>query len=499
MGKFQFGRNAWLRTLTDEQITTIHKHALNILEESGVCFHSEQALRILEEAGAIVDYASKTARLGEKMVIDAINMTPESFFLHNRFNEPVAEIGGNHVHFDPGSATIRFLEADGKTIRPTLGSDLIKIAQVTEAMKNISLCSTALTPSDIPEILGDCFRVYILLKNSTKPFIGGAFSADGVKLIHEFLSIGAGGSEQLKKRPRMVLDVCPTAPLQWSGIACANILDASRLGIPIEFISVPMIGASAPATLAGCVVLHTVETLSGITLAQTVSPGIPIVYGGAPMYFDMRYLTTSLNSIETNLIGTSYAQMAKYYGIPTHTYAALSDAKAVDAQAGLETAMSGVIALLSGINIISGPGVMDFCNTFSLEKLVIDNEICGMAKRYAKGILFTNETLAVDLIKEINHTGDYINTAHTRAWFKKEPYLPSKIIDRKMYGMWSDDGSKNTFELAKEVVADILETKPVKKLDPEIEKALDEIWERALGAAFDSKECCLRQQGARSQ
>ena len=484
MAKFQFGQDAWLKTLTDEQVKTIHEHALNILEETGVRFQSLEALQLLEKIGAKVDYEKEVARFGRDLVEDAIRTTPESFTLYNRYKEPVAEIGGNNVYFDPGSATIRFLESDGKTARPTVGSDLEKIAQVTEALDSIALVSTALTPSDIPEMVGDGFRVYALLKNSTKPFVGGAFSSEGVGLIHELLAIAAGGPEELKKYPRMVLDICSTAPLKWSEIACQNIFDAARLGLPIEYISVPMIGASSPATIAGCVLQHTVENLSGLVLAQAVSPGTPVVYGGAPMAFDMRHSTTSLNAIETNLISTAYAQMAKYYGLPTHTYAALADSKAIDAQSGLETAMSGVLALLSGINIISGPGTMDFCNTISLEKLVIDNEICAMAQRYARGIEFSDETLAADLIKEINYSGgDFLSTKHTRKWFKKEAYIPPKVVDKKRFGTWTEEGEKDTFALAKEVVADILENKPVPKLDPVIEKALDEAWARALAAA----------------
>jgi len=483
MGKFKFGQDALLKALTDEQIAEVHGHALNILEETGVYFQSQEALSLLEKIGAKVDYETSTVRFSKELVEDAILKTPESFTLYNRYKEPVAEIGGNNVYFDPGSATIQFLESDGKTTHQTVSQDLAKIAQVTESMQHIALASSALTPSDVPEMIGDACRIYMLLKNSTKPFIAGTFSAEGVGLIHQLLSVAAGGSEELKKYPRMILDICSTSPLKWSEIACANIFDAVRAGIPIEYISVPMIGASSPATIAGCVVQHTVETLSGIVFAQAVSPGTPIVYGGAPMYFDMRYSTTSLNSIETNLISTAYAQMAKYYGIPTHTYAALSDSKSVDTQAGLETAMSGLLALLSGINIISGPGAMDFCNTFSLEKLVIDNDICGMAKRYARGIEFSEETLAVDLIKEINHTGDYLATKHTRKWFKKEPFMPSKVIDRRRFGLWQEEGAKDTFALAKEVVDDILKNKPVPALDPEIEKALDEVWNLALFAA----------------
>ena len=480
MGKFTFDNNAMLKVLTIENIKTIHKNALHILEHTGVHFWSSSVLDILEETGLTVDRTTNIVRFKPEVVIKAIESAPECFTLYNRFLEPWVNVGGDEVSFDVGSATIRMLESDGCTLRPTTSEDLQKIAQVTEFLDNIRLVSTALTPHDIPEFLGDSYRVYSLLKNSTKPFIAGAFSTKGVNLIHEYLSIAAGSSENAKKYPRILLDVCPTSPLRWCEIGCANLLDATRLDIPIQTISVPMIGASAPATLAGCVLLHTVETLSGIALVQTIKPGHPMVYGSAPMYFDMKNMTTSLNSVETSLIGTAVAQMGKYYGMPTHTYAALSDAKLVDTQAGLESAISGLISQLAGINIISGPGLLEFGNIFSLEKLVIDNEICGMANRYARGIEVNEETLAADLIDKIGHEGDYLGTRHTVKWIKKEPYIPSKLIDRRVLGSWQADGSKDTFALAQEIVSDILKNKPVPKLDPNCEAALDKAYETAL-------------------
>ena len=236
-----------------------------------------------------------------------------------------------------------------------------------------------------------------------------------------------------------------------------------------------MPGAVAPATLAGCLLVHTVETLSGIVLAQCVNPGTPVVYGGAPMYFDMRQSTTSLNSIETSLINTGYAQMGKYYGIPTHTYAGLSDSKLIDAQAGLESAMSATTALLAGINVISGVGVMEFCNTFSLEKLVIDNEICGMALRYDRGIDFSDESLAVDLICELGPGGDFLSTDHTYKWFKKEPYLPSRVIDRRSRSVWEENGALSVFSQAQERVRSILETHHPRPLSPDKAKDLNQV------------------------
>lgn len=462
--------------LSDEQIIAIHEKALNILENTGVYFQGEEALQVLAENGANVDFNTKTVKFPPRMVREAIEKTPGSFRLYNRDGEPAAALGEGHVYFDPGSSGIRFLESDGRTAREAVGSDLVKIAKVCEVMDHVDLLATALTPYDIPKNIGDSFRVYALLKHSTKPFITGAYSAKGVRAIRELLAADAGGYDALRAKPRAILDITSLPPLKWTEVSCRNILDAAAYGLPIETISVPLMGTAAPATLAGCVLLHTVETLSGVVLIQLVNPGNPIVYGSAPMYFDMKHMTTSLNSIETNLIGAACAQMGKYYGMPVHTYAALSDAKLNDSQAGLETAVSGIVASLAGIDVISGPGMLDFCNTFSLEKLVIDNEICGMAHRLLKGIEFTEETLAAGLISEIGSSGDYLSTRHTLKWFKKEPYLPSNVIDRQNFEKWHESGGKSSFDRAWEIVEGILKNPGASALPPEKSEALDNAW-----------------------
>lgn len=492
MEKFSFKSQPKLRILTEEQIITIHEKALNLLEDTGVYFQGEGALQVLAKNGANVDFETKIVKFPPQMVIEAIEKVPSTFQLYNRSGEPAATLGEDNVYFDPGSSGIRFLESDGKTAREAVGADLVKIAKVCEAMDHVELLATALTPYDIPKNIGDCYRVYALLKHSTKPFITGAYSAKGVNAIRELLAADAGGYDALKAKPRAVLDITSLPPLKWTEVSCQNILDAAAYGLPIETISVPLLGAAAPATFAGCVLLHTVETLSGIVLTQLVNPGNPMVYGGAPMYFDMKNMTTSLNSIETNIIGAAYAQMGKYYGIPVHTYAALSDSKTNDSQAGLETAVSGIVASLAGIDIISGPGMLDFCNTFSLEKLVIDNEICGMAHRLLKGIEFSEETLAAELISEMGSFGDYLSTKHTLKWFRKEPYLPSAVIDRQNFEKWQEKGGKSSFDHARQIVEEILENPKAPALSPEKNEALDNAWRTIALADGEMDEAAVR-------
>ncbi len=475
MERYAYHNQPKLRLISDQQIRVVHEKALHILEHTGVKFESGEALKILKDHGAKIDFEQHIAKITPEMVDDAIKKTPAGFMLYNRAGEPAAELGGNKTYFDPGSSVIKFMESDGVTVRRTESGDLVQISRVNDALENISLQSTAVVCYDVPELIGDSYRLYLCLKNSPKAVITGAFSVEGVRHMREMLAAAVGGYEQLSEKPPAIFDICPSQPLKWTHISAENIIDCARYNLPQELISVPMPGAATPVTLAGSLIVHTAETLSGIVLAQCANPGAPVVYGGAPVQFDMRFSTTPMSAVEATMISAAYAQMGKYFNLPTHTYAALSDSKLVDMQAGAETAMSGTIALLAGINVISGAGALDFINTFSLEKLVIDNDICGMALRAQRGIEFTDETMAVDLIKEIGPGGTYLETGLTMKFFKSEPYMPSKVIDRQDRKNWEESGSSTIFERANKKVKDIQENHLPAPLDKERESELDEV------------------------
>ncbi|MCJ7806444.1 MAG: trimethylamine methyltransferase family protein, partial [Clostridia bacterium] len=386
MEKYTFAGQPKLRLLSDEQIKLFHEKALYILEKTGVKFESEDALKILEDHGAKVDYARKVVKINSQMVDDAVRNAPATLKLYNREGELAADLSGNNTYFDPGSSMPKFMEADGKTVRKSESKDLVQICSVNDALENIRLQSTAVVCGDGPELIGDSYRLYLCLKSSPKAIITGAFSVPGIIYMHDMLAAAVGGQDQLREKPLAVFDACPSPPLKWTHISAQNIIDCARRGLPLELISLPMPGAGTPVTLAGSLVIHTAETLSGLVLAQCVNPGTPVIYGGAPVQFDMRFGTTPFSAVEATLIAAAYSQIGKYFNLPTHTFAALSDSKVIDMQAGIETGMSGIIAQLAGINIISGVGGLDFVNTFSIEKLLIDNEVAGMALRAQRGI-----------------------------------------------------------------------------------------------------------------
>jgi trimethylamine--corrinoid protein Co-methyltransferase len=301
------------------------------------------------------------------------------------------------------------------------------------------------------------------------------------------LALFAGSREALAEKPLAVFDVCPSPPLIWSNFGAQNLIELARAGVPAQMVSMPLAGATAPVTLIGSVVQHATECLSGITIHQLARPGSPIVWGGAPAIFDMRKGTTPMGAVETAMIDASYAQVGKFLGLPTHTYLCASDAKVIDAQAGLESGISAIIGALAGVNMISGAGMLNFLACFSLEKLVIDAEIVAMAKRLLSGIHTPTETLATAMFEGINFKGDFLKQKITRELFSKEQYLPSKVLDRDSIRGWHQDGSLDTFARAKARVTDLLDQYEMPDLpEHQIKELNNLVKKQAQDAGLDS-------------
>ncbi|MGE5138648.1 MAG: trimethylamine methyltransferase family protein [Rudaea sp.] len=437
--------------LSAEDVNRAIDEAFELIWDPGVRVHYDKGLTLLGDGGATVDRDARLARIPRSLAEKCLASAPGSFYLFNLAGNPVVHYGGDDIHFDPGSAAIEFLEYGAAVSRPPVTADCEKFMAVAELLPHIDAVASSLVCSDVPQGMADWYRLYLLLLYTSKPIVTGAFSGEGFPLMQELLCIAAGGEKALEDKPRAVFDVCPSPPLLWSEITCANLIDAARAGIPAELVSMPLTGANGPVTVIGSAVQHAAESLSGITIHQLARAGSPIVWGGSPSAFDMRYGTTPMGSIATMMLDCTYAQIGKAIkpgGLPTHAYMGMSDSKILDTQTGLESASGSMLAALAGVNMISGPGMLDFESAFSLEKLVIDDEIAAMAKRLVQGVTVSEKPFAVDLIREVGHEGAFLKHKHTRKHFKEEDYIPTPVIDREVRQAWYDKGAESITERA---------------------------------------------------
>jgi trimethylamine--corrinoid protein Co-methyltransferase len=455
-----------IELLDTQLIERVLEEAFQLLLKPGIKVSSPEARTLLADAGAEVDFDNHVAAIPEGLARKAMETVPTEFFLYDRFGNPTIHYGGDSVHFDPGSSGVNIFDAETSEHRLAVSADLVNVIKVAEQLPQYDAQSTSLVCSEIPKEIGDLYRLYLVLQYSTKPIVTGAFSIQTTDTMIEMLAIIAGSRQALKEKPSAVFDVCPSPPLIWSNFGAQNLIDLARAGVPAEIVSMPLAGAAAPITLIGSVVQHAAECISGITIHQLANPGAPIVWGGAPAIMDMRQGTTPMGAIETAMIDASYAQVGKYLGFPTHAYMGASDAKLIDAQAGLESGMTALVGALAGINMISGAGMLDFLSAQSLEKMVIDAEVIGMSKRLAEGIKLHTETLATAMFEGINFKGDFLKQRTTRQLVTKEQYMPSAVIDRGSIRAWKQSGELDAVARAKERVNELLAGYQPPEVDP---------------------------------
>jgi len=350
-----------------------------------------------------------------------------------------------------------------------MSSDLAHMVQVAEMLPQFAAQSTAMVCNDVPQEIGDWYRLLVVLWYSEKPIVTGAFSASSLHTLIDLLAIEAGGREALRRHPRAIFDVCPSPPLNWSEFASQNLVDLARAGIPAEIVSMPLAGATAPVTLAGSITQHAAECISGIVIHQLAQPGAPIVWGGAPAIFDMRSGRTPMGAIETAMLDIGCAQVGKYLGLPTHAYMVAGDGRLIDAQVEMESGMSCVLGALAGINMISGAGMLDFLACHSIEKLVIDAEAIASAQRLIEGVEPRGDSLATAMFAQTGLAGDFLKLKETRALFRREQHFPSAVIDR---GLPAIEGDPGILERARHRVEELISAYQRHPLPPDREQEM---------------------------
>ena len=463
-----------LEFLSRELIQKILDEAYEILEKHGVFVENQEALRLMKDAGMRIDESARQVCLTPGLIEDSLYSTPPVINLFDRSAEKEYRVGEAHVHFDPGSAAITLLDHKTQEERKPASEDLVHFYRLTDCLEHIHFQSTGIVSGDVPDIISDSYRLYLGLQYSAKPVVTGTFRIEGFKPMHDMLVAVRGNENALREKPLAIFDACPSPPLKWSNLTAQSLIDCARAGIPSELVSMGLTGATSPVTIAGTLVQHVAENLSGLVICQLASKGAPVIFGGSPSSFDMRKGTTPMGAIETMMIDSAYTQIGKFLNLPTHAYMGLSDSKINDSQAGLETGIGAILAALSGVNVISGPGMMNFESCQSLEKLVVDNEICGMAYRLIEGISQRDEPISKNLFEGFTAETQFLSMPHTRKWYRQEHTFP-KLIDRDTYDYWVSLGKKSIADRASDEVDRLLKENPPRLPNKDIIKELQNI------------------------
>lgn len=438
-----------LNVLSDDLIGKILNEAKRIMAETGMEIRGKNLRQRMLDHGLKTDANGMRVFFPADVVDKAIVDTPESITLYNRDGEPHAELGGNNVHYVPGSSGLKIQDHRTGQTRLANSTDFIEYARICDGLEHVAYLATAFsTNKDIESQVSDAWRLYMSLITSKKPIVSGAFSEHGVSRMVEMMELFRSDHADLVEKPLSMFTITATGNFRYGEDSCQNLLDCVEAGIPVEIVPVTLMGLIAPVTLVGALVFHCVDVLTGLTMAQIVKPGTPVVFGGAPATFHMKAACSPMAAIEAQHLNVGYVAIAKSLNLPTQAYMALSDGKMLDAQAGGETFSSALLAALAGVNSVSGPGMLDFVLTFSLPKLVFDNEVCGQALHFVRDIEIKEDLPTHDLVAQLMRDDHLITAEHTLKYWPEELYLTDPVIDRLNRETWEEAGSMELYERA---------------------------------------------------
>jgi trimethylamine--corrinoid protein Co-methyltransferase len=445
------------RPLSQADVHLIHTSALDILEKAGVEVNSPIALELLAEAGARLDRSTSRAWLSRSMVEDAIASAPSQVTLCGRQPEHDLRLEGRRVHLGTGGTAIYALDLQGEKHLSTL-QDCRRIPRLVDALENVHFIVLPVYPNDLERDVVDVNRFYAGLSNSSKHIMGGMYTMQGAMDVIRMGEIIAGGPQALRERPILSFITLIISPLTVDKQYGDIMIEVARKGIPIAVPSEPQTGSTSPVTLAGNLTMFAADTLTGVTLTQLANPGAPVLCGYVGTITDMRSMGYLSGAVEAGLLNAGAAQLAQSWEIPFYATAGMSDSKLIDAQTGYESAMTTLMAALSGANYIhDAAGLMEFAMVASYEKYVVDNEIIGMAMRAVHGIQVTPATIGAEVIQAVGPGGHFLTEDHTMRYLRSEFFFP-RISDREPRENWEAEGASNTRQRARQRAQELLDS-----------------------------------------
>ena len=464
-----------VKVLSDTDVGEIIDQSLTVLEKVGMHVGS---LGVREMIGARegAELAGDRIMLSRDLVEKCLNQAPSEIRIYAQDSSNLLILAGDEVHFVAGSVAPYVYDENAEGLREPTSHDLIEHVKVLNRCEYVDFQSGSYVLSDVPKPIASSYRFYLSLLYSPKPMFGGAFGTEDLKVIKNMLAVMAGGEKEFQDRPIGVIAANPSSPLGLTEIVSENLVFCAEHKLPAMLIPIPLAGGSSPVTLAGTLVQHTAEVLGAMVVCQIAQPGSPVLFGGGPSIMDMLRGTACQSSTEAVIMGVAMGQIAKKLGLPTATNTGRADSKRVDYQAGEESGIALTMMALAGINMIRGAGTLEFANVVSKEKLLIDNEICGLAKRLIQPMDTSESGYALDVIFERANSSDgYLSAPHTLEMFRKEFFFPSALIDRGTRREFEEKGGKDTFARATDQVRTILNEYVPREVDEDKKKELDRI------------------------
>jgi len=460
--------------LSEEQFRRLHEASLEILERVGVRLYLEEAVELLEKAGARVSDGN-LVRVPPPMVEKALSSVPKEVTLYDRRGQPAMRVGGSRSYYGPGSDCLNIIDHRSGERRKPVVRDIIEGITLCDQLPHIDFVMSMVLPADVDGTVADRYQIEAMLSHTTKPIIYVTYEMSGCRDAVEMAEAVMGGEEALRRTPTVACYINAVSGLRHNKEALEKLLFLAAKNLPSLYIPSSTAAMTSPVTPAGSVALDFAGVLVGLVLSQLKREGAPVIVSGMPPggTFDMKTLVTSYCEPERTIT----TALSRRYGLPMFAIAGASEAKTFDQQAAAEAALSLVVETLAGSNIIHDLGYLESGLTFSFAQLLLGNEVVSWVKAFAKGYEVSEEALALDVITELGPEGDFLNTPHTLKHFRERWY--PDLFERTTYESWLSKGGKSLTERAKEKIDSLLAGQKPDPLPGKVKERIREIVQRA--------------------
>jgi len=462
--------------LSEGQLEDLHLAALEVLRRTGIRFHHQGALDMLKGAGAFISDGN-LVRFPARLVQDAIGSAPERIVMCDREGQPAMFLEGSRVYFGTGSDCLNLLDPQTGEQRKFTQADMVNGYRLCDALPNIHFVMSIGIPVDVEPALTYDVQMALMLEHTTKPIVFVTNERASCQRAIDMAAAVAGGHEALKEQQHILLYSEPSSPLQQSETAVDKLLLMAEYELPVVHSPGPQMGATAPITMAGGLVMSLAEILSSLVVHQLKRPGAPFVFGAGLHHMDMGSAQICYASPEFQLTKAAVAELGRWYGLPTWGYAGCSDAKVMDEQAAVEATLSVIMAKLSGGNLIHDVGYMESGLTTSYEMIVLTDELVAMTEHLMKGIEVSPDTLMVEELDEVGPGGQFLDTRETVKRFR-EFWFPG-LLDRRMRPQWLEAGGTTLGQRLNAKVREIIREQRVKPLEAGKKRGVQEVLARA--------------------
>ncbi len=459
-----------LEVMEQKDAEAVHINSLYLLEKMGIKVVSDEGRRLLKDAGAEVDEKTKVCKIPRHLVEEQMRRCPPAFRMCARNPKNDFELDGRHFYACTDGVGLATIDLETGERRGSTLKDVADSAKIVDYLPMMHMYNPLVTPLEVPKHAHTVHEFMASLENCEKHFTtGSTYQKEEAQYELKMAAAVVGGEKELKRRPIISSLTCTTSPMVLGKTTDAAI-DFSRAGCPPLLMAMPLVGATAPMTVAGAVLLGNAQVIALATVLQLAAPGSPLCYSSEPMAMDVQSGLFEGLFPAADMVRAAHTQMAKYYNIPIFIGGWGTCSKLPDVQAGYEKAFSAFIAYLSGADMTSGPGLLENWTVLSFEQLIIDHEMFTMMADMLKGFPVDDDTMPLDVIMEVGHEGHYMGKKHTLDHFR-QMWQPM-VTDGQTYKTWKAAGSKGAVDHAREKAKEILISHEPAPLEPSLLKDL---------------------------